>query len=98
MGKLSQRLQWSVNEINKLALYNSTYRLVSFLLNQAFKDGKLVDIHLPTSKQILASQLTISPETLSRILQKLSKKGLIKIDKNCISLLKTTELKQLIGI
>lgn len=98
MGKLSQRLHWAVNEINNLTLHDGTYRLVSFLLNQARQGDKLVDINLSMSKQMLASQLAIQPETLSRILKKLSEEGWLKVDKNHINLLEISKLQQLINV
>lgn len=96
MGKLSQRLHWVVNEINDLTLHDGTYRLVSFLLNKAQQGDKLTRIHLSMSKQMLASKLAIQPESLSRILKKLAKEGLLKVDKNHINLLQISKLQQLI--
>lgn len=98
MGKLSQRLHWAVNEINNLTLHNGTYRLVSFLLDQVQQSDKSAGIHLSISKQMLASQLAIQPETLSRILKKLAKEGLLKVDKNHINLLEVSKLQQLIDV
>ncbi len=95
MGKLSQRLHWAVNEINNLTLYDGTCRLVNFLLNYRQKGDKTAGIFLSVSKQILASQLAIQPETLSRILKKLSKEGLIEINKNYINLLDVDKLQAL---
>lgn len=94
MGKLSHRLHWAMSEINHLTLHNGTYRLVSFLLNIEQNDDKLGNIYLPISKQMLASKLAIQPETLSRILKKLTEEGLLKVDKNHISLLDIPKLQQ----
>ncbi|WP_428095718.1 Crp/Fnr family transcriptional regulator [Candidatus Thioglobus sp.] len=96
MGKLSHRLHWMMSEINNLTLHDSTYRLVNFLLNHAHQDNKSATIRLSISKQILASQLAIQPETLSRIFKKLSGAGLLKVDKNYIHLLEVSKLQQLI--
>ncbi|SFV87664.1 Nitric oxide-responding transcriptional regulator Dnr (Crp/Fnr family) [hydrothermal vent metagenome] len=96
MGKLSYRLHWAMSEINNLSLHNGTYRLVSFLLNSMPHNDKLGNIHLPISKQILASKLAIQPETLSRILKKLAAQGLLEVDKNYINLLDIPKLQQLI--
>jgi len=98
MGKLSQRLHWAMSEINNLTLHDGTYRLINFLLNQARQGDKLAGIHLSISKQTLASQLAIQPETLSRILKKLSKEGLLSVDKSYIILLEKSKLQQLINI
>lgn len=95
MGKLSQHLHSLVSEVNNLTLHDSTHRLVNFLLNHAYQDGELINVHLSVSKQILASQLAIQPETLSRILKNLSQEGLLKIDKNNITLIEVRRLQQL---
>ncbi len=80
MGNLSQRLHHHVNEVERLSLHNATFRLVNYLLD--FKKNIQKDhdeIHLDVSKQIIASQLAITPETLSRILKQLSNKKLITV-------------------
>lgn len=97
MGKLSQRLHWAVNEINSLTLHDSTYRLVRFLLNNAQQENGLLSTHLSVSKQILASQLAIQPETLSRTLKTLSKQGFIEVNNDCVVLLKLAELEDIVA-
>jgi Mn-dependent DtxR family transcriptional regulator len=55
-------------------------------------------VHLFVSKNILASQLSIKPETLSRILKELSKQGLIEVNNSHILLLRPLELESLVNI
>jgi CRP-like cAMP-binding protein len=93
MGKLSQRLHWATREINHLVLHDGKYRLIRFLLANAKRSN---DVDLSVAKNILASQLSIKPETLSRILKELSKQGLITVDSDHIVLLKVAELKNII--
>ncbi|CAB5504990.1 hypothetical protein AZO1586I_1375 [Bathymodiolus thermophilus thioautotrophic gill symbiont] len=93
MGKLSQRLHWATSEINHLVLHDGKYRLIKFLLASA-KISNNVD--LPIAKNILASQLSIKPETLSRTLKELSEQGLIVVDNSHIVLLKPSELEDII--
>ncbi len=98
MGKLSQRLHWATAEINNLSLHDSKYRLIKFLLNNTSKKtSKLANVQLLIPKHILASQLSIKPETLSRMFKDLSEQGLIEVHNNHISLLKPLELKSIIS-
>ena len=87
MGSLSQRMHKHINEVERLSLHNAIFRLVNYLLD--FKKNvqkNRDDIHLDVSKQIIASQLAITPETLSRILKQLSKKNYISVQDDHIKL------------
>lgn len=87
MGVLSQRLHKQINEVERLSLHNATFRLVNYLLD--FRSNVQInksDIHLDVSKQIIASQLAITPETLSRILKQLSDQNLITMHDDRIQL------------
>ncbi len=98
MGKLSQRLHWATGEIGRLVLHDGKYRLIKFLLANARQVEKSNSVHLFVSKNILASQLSIKPETLSRILKELSKQGLIEVNNSHILLLRPLELESLVNI
>lgn len=83
MGQLSMRLRGLLNEIDALTLQNASLRLVNYLLylaQEANGEGGSTDITLPAAKNIIASRLSIQPETLSRILGNLAGKGLISVD------------------
>lgn len=83
MADISVRLRSLLNEIDALTLQNASLRLVNFLLylvqEQESCEG-CVEITLPAAKNIIASRLSIQPETLSRILTNLSKEALISVD------------------
>lgn len=83
MADISVRLKGLLNEIDALTLQNASLRLVNFLLylvqEQDACDG-CVEITLPAAKNIIASRLSIQPETLSRILTNLGKEELISVD------------------
>lgn len=80
MGDMSIRLRKRLNEIDALTLQNATLRLVNYLLGQVPKDAEHdVDVELPAAKNIIASRLSVQPETLSRILHNLTDKGLISV-------------------
>jgi DNA-binding MarR family transcriptional regulator len=95
MAAMSQKMHWLVNEVNRLSLHDATYRLVTFLLDQKPKTSNI--IHCKVPKNVIASRLSIKPETLSRILKKLSDKKLIKTNNNnYIEILDVEQLKNLI--
>jgi len=87
MARMSQRLHWQVNEIDRLTLHNATYRLVTYLLEQLPRDSLgRPQVQLMTPKNVIASRLSIQPETFSRILGRLEQKGLIEVRDHFITL------------
>lgn len=80
LGKLSTRLHQQVNEIDKLTLQNATLRVVSYLLERLPNpraESAVIDLAVP--KQSIASRLSITPETFSRILNSLARAGIISL-------------------
>lgn len=99
LGDMSRRLHQHVNQIESLALQNATYRLVSYLLDQIPRDIKASpEVLLMTPKTVIAAQLSIQPETLSRILAKLRRKNLIEVEGNHIKVLDAEALRQLVHL
>lgn len=98
MGVMSQRLHRLLNEIDSLTLHNATYRLVSYLLNEAaHSDHASPTLRLDTPKHVVASRLSIQPETLSRILARLSKQELIQVRGSQIEVLDHAGLRELVA-
>lgn len=95
MGRMAQRLHFQLIEINNLSLHNATYRLIFHLLHEISKhpDSKS-RIALDYPKNVLASRLSIKPETLSRILLRLKKKRVIEVKGNQIILSDVGGLKR----
>ncbi len=96
IAKLSQKLHFLIGEVDKLTLHNASYRLVSYLLEQAKKSDGSVQLSVP--KHVIASRISVKPETFSRILKQLSKDGLVEIKKNNIKLKDINLLKSYIEI
>lgn len=97
LGKLSQRLHWMVNEVDRLTLHNATFRLVDYLLSDIPADQHdRTGVTLIAPKHVIASRLSIKPETLSRTLKTLSKQGLINLNGSEIELLDIEKLRELI--
>ncbi len=97
MAKMGKTLHERLNDINSLTLHNATYRLVVYLLEQLPTGAmELSAIHLGTTKIIIASRLSIQPETFSRILLRMSKQNLIEVHGNDITLLDVDGLRALL--
>jgi len=80
MFHMSKRLHMWINEIDHLTLQNATYRLLNYLLYQIPEEHKnAYEINFPIPKHVIASRLSMTPETFSRILKCLNKEGLIKV-------------------
>ena len=97
LGSMARQLHGRIDDINNLTLHNATYRLVVYLLEQLPEGAmELSEIHLSTTKIIIASRLSIQPETFSRILLRMSKQGLIEVHGNDITLLDVAGLRALL--
>ncbi len=80
MSGMSARMHKLVNEIDRLTLMKGADRLLQYLLDHSDPDDtgrQRVELEAP--KQIIASRIGVKPETLSRLLHKLSDQGYIEI-------------------
>lgn len=97
MNIMSRRLHGCINEIDNLTLRNATYRMVVFLLQQLPDDARNMNqVRLPATKHLIASRLSIKPETLSRILARLSHRALIDVQGNDVVIHDVTALRALL--
>ncbi len=95
MVNMSRRLRWQLAEIDKLSLQTAPTRLSSFLLENAKTRGDNVgQVNLDAPKQVIASRLSIQPETFSRILRKLSLRKLIQVKGRSITSPDMTALEE----
>lgn len=95
-GDLSQRLHGLIRELNDLSLHTGTCRVATYFIQQHANNDDQFDLDLP--KQILASRLSIKPETLSRIFRSLTNAGLIEISGNKITILDRAHLADLADV
>ena len=89
LAGMAIRLHSMVRDVESYSLRSSTQRVIGYLLQQDTakpREGEEAAIDLPTSKQIIASRLNLTPETLSRIFHELSNAGLITVQGKHISL------------
>lgn len=79
LAGLSMRLRSMLAEVESATLASATERVVSYLIN-AMGEQSQGSLTLPVNKQVLASRLNLSPESLSRIFQKLSAQAGVTVD------------------
>ena len=54
LGKLSQRLHWMVNEVDRLTLHNATFRVIDYLLSQIVEgDSSRTGVSLEAPKHVI---------------------------------------------
>jgi CRP/FNR family transcriptional regulator, dissimilatory nitrate respiration regulator len=88
LASLSSRLHELLGDMETCTLRTSMQRVVCFLIQAAPADETPVfDVALQSSKQNIASQMNLAPETFSRVLGHLSEKGLIKVKGRTITVL-----------
>jgi len=82
LAGLSIRLHRLVQNVESLSLRSSAQRVIDHLLHglDEVRDGQDIRVSLMANKNVIASNLNITPETFSRILHNLSDAGLIRVD------------------
>lgn len=96
MANLAMRLQHFTRMIEDLSLKEVPGRLAAYLLYLCEQTGCGNSVEIDISKGQLASLLGTIPETLSRILRKLSEKGVLDVRGRSIRLIKKAALQDLI--
>jgi CRP-like cAMP-binding protein len=98
LAGLSMRLHSLVHDVETYSLRSSAQRVVGYLLQHCpQQDGPCegsFNISLPTSKQVIASRLNLTPETLSRIFHDLSTDGLINVSGKQITINDVKRLRE----
>ena len=97
LAGLSLRLHSLVQDVETYSLRSSAQRVVGYLLQQCPQNESgpgSFDISLPTSKQVIASRLNLTPETLSRIFHDLSANGLIGVSGKQITIKDVNRLRE----
>jgi len=91
MGDMSIRLRQMVDEIDELTMQSGKERVARFLCAQYHSAGTRV-FALAAPKGVLASRLSVKPETFSRILHKLADEGLVKVNGGSVEILDPQQL------
>jgi len=95
MAGMSARLHKLVNEIDRLTLMKGADRLLQYLLDHSDPDEtgrQRVEWEAP--KQVIASRIGVKPETLSRLLHKLTDQGCIELQGQVLYICDTERLRQ----
>lgn len=85
LSDVSRHLHARVREIERLTIQNARSRLSSYLIDHIVEsddDEATVRLNLP--RHIIASRLSITPETLSRLFRVMSDDGILTIDDRLI--------------
>lgn len=90
LGSMSQRIRGLVQEIDNLSVQNGRHRLSAYLLEQA---GDNDHLKLSIPKAVLASRLSIQPETFSRIIKQLRNSNAIRVEGSEIEILDRDQLE-----
>jgi CRP/FNR family transcriptional regulator, dissimilatory nitrate respiration regulator len=96
MSGISMRLHKLVADIDRLTLMKGTDRLLQYLIDHSEPDdtGRTV-VEFEAPKQVVASRIGIKPETLSRLLHKLSEQGCIEVQGARVFIADVEHLRQI---
>ena len=85
MAGMSMRLHKMVNEIDGLTLMKGADRLMQYLLDHSDPDEQgRMRVEWEAPKQVIASRIGVKPETLSRLLHKLTGQGCIAVEEKAL--------------
>jgi CRP-like cAMP-binding protein len=96
MGALSRRLHGLIGEIDNLTLHNATSRVARYLLAQVPTGRRKFELEVP--KGVLASRLSIQPETLSRVIRQLGQDGVVSVQGALFTISDRAALTDLAGV
>lgn len=85
LSDVCYHLHQRVREIERLTVQNARSRLASYLIDhivEADDDEATVRLDLP--RHVIASRLSVTPETLSRLLRTMSDDGILTVDDRLI--------------
>jgi CRP-like cAMP-binding protein len=77
MSRLSARMSELVAGMEQCIQRSSTQRVAHYLVEHADRGADGIEVRLSCDKQTVASQLNLTPETFSRVLNRLTREGFI---------------------
>ena len=96
LADMSFRLRTLVREIDDLSLHSATCRVAAFLLSMAPEN--CVEFELEVPKHVIASRLSVKPETFSRIIKNLKSREVLEIKGSRVCLLDRDALEQIADV
>lgn len=93
LGNLSKRLHQLIGDMNALTLNSAESRVASYISNCMSQKQNTFRLELP--KQIIASRLSMKPETLSRALHHLQDIEVIQLTNKELTILNKSKLNEI---
>ena len=85
LSDVCYHLHQRVREIERLTIQNAHSRLASYLIDHIVEtDDDEATVRLDLPRHVVASRLSITPETLSRLLKAMSDDGILTVDDRLI--------------
>lgn len=95
LAGLSIRLHTLIQDVESFTMRSSAARVVGYLLSNTERLISGVErVDLPANKNVVASLLNLTPETLSRVFHDLTEAGLIKVEGRHVLILNSSKLAQ----
>lgn len=96
LAGLSLKLHSLLKDVDTYSQRSSTQRVIGYFLQQCEEapDDQPVALDLPVAKQVIASRLNLTPESLSRSLAELSRAGLIDVQGRTIVIASLQRLRE----
>lgn len=91
LGDMSFRLRSLIREIDDLSLHSATCRVAAFILSRAPQHCDDFELDIP--KHVIASRISVKPETFSRIIKSLKSRDILEIKGSKVHLLNRDALK-----
>ncbi len=96
LADMSYRLRALIREIDDLSLHSATCRVAAFMLTRAPEDAAEFELDVP--KHVIASRLSVKPETFSRIIKNLKSRQVVEIKGSHVRLLDRNALEQVADV
>ena len=96
LAGLSRRLHGLVSDVESYSLRSGAQRVIGYLLREGFEHdaaGRVIELTLSTTKNVIASRLNLTPEHFSRVLHELTVARLIEVDGRTVRILDVDRLR-----
>jgi len=97
VARMGERLCQLIDNLETCVQRTSAQRVAHFLSQRAPDQAMSFELELDVNKSTIASQLNLAPETFSRVLNRLSREGLIVLKGRCITLPNLNSLRNYAG-
>lgn len=97
IARMGERMCQLIENLETCVQRSSAQRVAFFLSQRAPDQAVSYDLELDVNKSTIASQLNLAPETFSRVLNRLTREGLIDMKGRCITLRNLSSLRSFAG-